>query len=113
MAAGAPSALAAMPQTNGSRADGLRWQAEARWYEQNRPAASYYTPAALHALGARWQAAARYDAAITGPRSEAATRRTVVASAAGIAVAALVAAGGLLFALGRRTSTVPSERSES
>jgi hypothetical protein len=47
--------------TRGQRADGLRWQALAQWYE-NRPAAAHYTPAALKAMGARWNAEAHYYA---------------------------------------------------
>src|SRR2546423_8750178 len=38
---------------DGIRADGLRLQAIARSY-QSRPAASYYTPQALRAMGQRW-----------------------------------------------------------
>ena len=42
----------------GIAADGLRLQAIARAY-QNRPAASYYTPQALQAMGQRWTALAQ------------------------------------------------------
>jgi hypothetical protein len=41
----------------GLKADGLRLEAAARFY-QNRPAASYYTPEALKAQALRWQGSA-------------------------------------------------------
>ena len=43
---------------DGITADGLRLQAIARAY-QSRPAASYYTPQALQAMGQRWAALAQ------------------------------------------------------
>ena len=49
------SAIAAGPTPAAIRADGLRWQAIARFYEQQqRP-----TPEAIRADGLRWQAIAR------------------------------------------------------
>jgi hypothetical protein len=43
----------------GLKADGLRLTAIARSYEQNRPAASFYSPQALKAEGLRWTAMAK------------------------------------------------------
>jgi hypothetical protein len=49
------SAMAAGPRPAAIKADGLRWQAIARFYEQQqRP-----TPEAIRADGLRWQAIAR------------------------------------------------------
>src|SRR6266480_652391 len=42
----------------GLKADGLRWQAIARAYD-NRPAASFYTPRQLKVEAMRWQAMAQ------------------------------------------------------
>jgi hypothetical protein len=50
------SALAAGPTPAGIRADGLRWQAIARFYERQQSP----TPAAVRADGLRWQAIARF-----------------------------------------------------
>ncbi len=55
----------------GIRADGLRLQAIARAY-QSRPAASYYTPQALNAMGQRWTALAqtyRQPSSVSQPSS--------------------------------------------
>ena len=46
---------------DGLRADGLRYQAMARAY-QNRPAESFYAPQALKAEGLRWQMMAQAHA---------------------------------------------------
>ncbi|MDQ3876676.1 MAG: hypothetical protein M3322_14215, partial [Actinomycetota bacterium] len=43
------------------RAMGERWQAVAEAQAPGRPAASFYTPAALRAMGERYQAQARYE----------------------------------------------------
>jgi hypothetical protein len=87
----------------GLRANGLRWQAEARSYS-NRPAASYYTPAALHALGARMQAEARYYAAAT-KSTRGSNRARVIASAGAAAVAAALT---VLLAIWLRRRRRPS-----
>jgi hypothetical protein len=82
----AHGASAAIRQTPATRANGLRWQAEARWYS-NRPAASYYTPAALRADGLRWQAEARYYTAAT-KSTRGSNRARLIAAAGAAAVAA-------------------------
>ena len=76
--------------TRGQRADGLRWEAKARWYE-NRPAASYYTAASLHALGARWTAEARDYA--NAKQASGDSGNTVVYVLLGVG-AVLIACGG-------------------
>lgn len=43
------------------QAMGDRWQAVAEAQAPGRPAASFYTPAALQAMGARYQAQAQYE----------------------------------------------------
>jgi hypothetical protein len=63
LGSGYGSASAATGPTElGLKADGLRWQAMARFYE-GRPAASFYTPQALKAEGLRWQAMQRFYSA--------------------------------------------------
>jgi hypothetical protein len=77
----------------GLKADGLRWQAMARFY--NRPAASYYTPAALKADGLRWQAMARTYAKPTVLQSNSFDWGAAAIGGAGMVVVLLSA--GLLF----------------
>jgi hypothetical protein len=85
----------------GLKADGLRLQAAARFYE-NRPAASYYTPEALKAQGLRWQGmAATYNkpVVVSTPGSSFDWRDAGIGAGAGIvALLGLV----LLVVAGRR-----------
>ena len=91
------SAIAAGPTPDAIRADGLRWQAIARSYEQQqRP-----TPEAIRADGLRWQAIARtYGVDTVTTPSQSSSRSGFDFGAAGIgALAALglaVLASGLM-----------------
>jgi hypothetical protein len=91
------SAMAAGPTPAAIKADGLRWQAIARFYEQQqRP-----TPEAIRADGLRWQAIARtYGVHTVTPPSQSSSGSGFDFGAAGIgALAALglaVLASGLM-----------------
>jgi hypothetical protein len=91
------SAMAAGPRPAAIKADGLRWQAIARFYEQQqRP-----TPEAIRADGLRWQAIARtYGVHTVTPPSQSSSGSGFDFGAAGIgALAALglaVLASGLM-----------------
>jgi hypothetical protein len=110
----ANGAVAAVGETPATRTDGLRWQADTR-SSSNRPAASYYTPAALRALNARsagMQAEARYYAAATKPtRGSNRTRVIVSAGAAAVAAALTVVLAACMRR--RRRPPAPAAGAES
>ena len=73
-------------------------------YVQRQPAASFYSPAALKAYGLRMQAMARtYESAGIGTTSNGFDARDAVIGAAGGFGIAILAAGLLVVARGRRT----------
>lgn len=93
VAAGATSRPAASYYTPAAlTAMGERYQAMADWYLP--PAASYYSPAALSAMGERWQAVANYYA--TRPAQSTPFQWNDALIGAGVAVGVVIALGAML-----------------
>jgi hypothetical protein len=93
-----PASAATGETPQGLKADGLRYQAMARFYA-DRPAASFYTARALRADGLRWQAQARFYAAqspVARSSADGFDWGSAVIGGAGTIVV-LLGAGGLAF----------------